>query len=208
METLKELLRYEPVSLSPSPKGRWFYTYTRRKFSFSNTTVESIDIRDIAHALSSKNRFCGHLRGFYSVAQHSVLVSYLVPQEYALWALLHDSTEAYVADLPSPLKSLVPGFKKIENRIMKVIAKKFGIEPVEPPIVKHWDSRILATEILQFFGEEALREAQEQGFPKEDPIPNYTIEKWSIKKSEREFLKRFISLYANQLTQQAQASAS
>lgn len=125
-----------------------------------------------------------------------------------MWGLLHDSTEAYVADLPSPLKSLVPGFKEIENRIMEVIAEKFGIQPVEPPIVKYWDSRLLANEILQFFGPDALREAKGQGFPKEDPIDGYTIEQWSIKKSEREFLKRYIALRANQLTQQTQASAS
>ncbi|MFG0247924.1 MAG: phosphohydrolase, partial [Phycisphaeraceae bacterium JB051] len=78
----------------------WIQTYTGKAFYPLREDPGIIDIRDIAHALSLQCRFNGHCSDFYSVAQHSVHVSEVVPQAFALWGLLHDAAEAYMSDLP------------------------------------------------------------------------------------------------------------
>jgi hypothetical protein len=105
-----------------------------------------IDIEDIAHALSRQNRFTGHTRDFYSVAQHSVAVSDLVPPEHALAGLLHDASEAYMADMNSPLKQLVPEYKAIEQRVERAICARFGLAYPLDQCVKAADLRMLVTE--------------------------------------------------------------
>lgn len=105
-----------------------------------------IDDQDIAQALSRIPRFNGHTRQFYSVAQHCVLASQLVPPEDALAALLHDAPEAYIGDMISPLKVQLPAYRLIEQRIWKAIAKRFGIDHVMPESVKHADLQLLASE--------------------------------------------------------------
>jgi hypothetical protein len=121
-------------------------TATGRYFDFSRPTADMIDIEDIAHALSRQNRFTGHTRDFYSVAQHSVAVSDLVPPEHALAGLLHDASEAYMADMNSPLKQLVPEYKAIEQRVEGAICARFGLAYPLDPCVKQADLRMLVTE--------------------------------------------------------------
>lgn len=105
----------------------------------------SIDIRDIAHALARINRFTGHTRQFYSVAQHCYHVSELVPRKYALEGLLHDAAEAYMGDIASPLKQLLPDYKRIYKGVEKAVFAKFGIAEL-PPCVKEADLKMLAAE--------------------------------------------------------------
>ncbi len=126
----------------------WIQLYSGRKFFPLKPRVEDVDIQDIAHSLSNMCRFTGHVKEFYSVAQHSVLVSYLCGANNALYGLLHDATEAYLVDMPKPIKRLetFSNFRDIEASIMLVIAKKFGLPDVEPPAVKQADIKILATE--------------------------------------------------------------
>lgn len=98
---------------------------------------ESIDIEDIAHALSHVCRFAGHTRIFYSVAQHSIEVMKMCSRENRLAGLLHDASEAYMCDLPRPIKRNLPEYKNIEENLMGVIAQKFGLEyPFHPEIKK------------------------------------------------------------------------
>lgn len=122
-------------------------TFTGREFFPLDPKPGDIDILDIAHALANKCRYNGHCREFYSVAQHSVLVSRHVPREVALWGLLHDAAEAYLPDIARPIKADMPGFREIEARVMAAVTLRFGLAPVEPPEVKRVDSQVLRDEM-------------------------------------------------------------
>lgn len=114
--------------------------------NFVNPAGNSILVTDIAHALSNVCRFAGHTSEFYSVAQHSVLASYLVPKKDALAALFHDATEAYLGDITRPLKQLLPDYRAIEQLLQTDIFSKLGLPPELPPSVKQADLILLATE--------------------------------------------------------------
>ncbi len=129
------------------PNDAWIQTYSGKRFTPLNPNISAIDILDIAHALSNICRFTGHSE-FYSVAQHSVLVSYICNQENAFHGLMHDSSEAYCQDIASPIKKM-PEFntyREIEKKIQLAIATKFGFSHIEPEDVKKADLLLLATE--------------------------------------------------------------
>jgi uncharacterized protein len=105
-----------------------------------------IHTADIAHSLANICRFNGHTSNHYSVAQHSLMVSAIVPPEDALAGLLHDATEAYVGDMVRPLKDLLPAFSEIEHGIWLAICGRFGLRPELPESVKAADLVLLATE--------------------------------------------------------------
>ena len=131
------------------PKNAWIQTAGGGIFHILEPQQDEIRITDIAHALSMMCRFTGHVRRFYSVAEHSYYASLLVPPQDALWALLHDSPEAYIADLNRPLKHCTPvgaTYMEIEERIMDVIAVKFGLPLEAPASVKEADRALLYAE--------------------------------------------------------------
>lgn len=111
-----------------------------------------IDLDDIAHALGNLCRFTGHTEHFDSVAQHSVIVSELVPQADALAGLLHDATEAYVGDVSRPLKQLLPEYRLIEHGIWLAIAERFGVPATLPASVKEADNVSLLWERRDLLG--------------------------------------------------------
>lgn len=115
-------------------------------FSFEHPERTPVPIEDIAHALSNICRFTGQCRGFYSVAQHAVLVSHLAPREHAFHALHHDDVEAVLGDVSSPLKRLIPEYKAIERRVEAVLLAQFGLPAEMPPEVKRADLVALRTE--------------------------------------------------------------
>ena len=138
-----------PVSGEPSEwqRGDWMQTYTGARFYTLDPRPEEINPDDIAHALSLLCRYGGHVDRFYSVAEHCVLMSEAVPPEHALYALLHDATEAYVCDVPRPLKRQLAGYREIEDRVWWAIVCHFGLANVDiPAVVKEADNRILLTE--------------------------------------------------------------
>ena len=121
-------------------------TVSGRAINIQRITPDDISILDIAHSLSNLCRFAGHTREFYSVAQHSVRVAMALPPELRLAGLLHDATEAYVVDLPRPIKALLQDYKKLEARVWEAISFRFGVARFEHPLIKEMDNRALRTE--------------------------------------------------------------
>jgi hypothetical protein len=169
----------------------WICTYTGRKFFPLDPDVTQIDIVDIAHALSLVPRYAGHIATFYSVAQHSVLVSNRCSPSEALWGLLHDASEAYIGDMPRPLKrteAMAP-YRDAEKNLQSVICKCFGLPKTEPPSVKEIDNRILYTEAAQLFPRRH-RDWRDHA----EPYPDLEINPLEPKAARSFFLKRYVEL--------------
>lgn len=121
-------------------------TFTGKYVNAFNPDYTTIDIIDVAHSLSMQCRFGGHLPNFYSVAQHSIICSELVPDEYKLTALLHDSTEFSLMDIPKPVKLRLKEYNDIEDNLMKHLANIFGFIYPLPKIIKEVDTIMLHRE--------------------------------------------------------------
>ncbi len=141
-----------PEVVTEGRRGDWMQTVSGRQFWPLDPRPDDVFIEDIAHALSMMCRFNGHCERFYSVAEHSVLVSENVPPEDALWALLHDASEAYIADIVRPAKRFIDGYRQMEANIMAAVCGAFDLPYIEPPSVKRADNAILADEASQIMG--------------------------------------------------------
>lgn len=169
-------------------KGDWMQTYTGRQFWPIDPLAEEIDIADIAHALSMACRYAGHCLRFYSVAEHSVHVARSLPPELRLWGLLHDASEAYLVDVPRPLKPSLPGYYELEQRVMDAIAEKFWLHTnTMPAEVKAADNRILVDERQQNMAPTHHRWA---GVDDLRPL-GVTLEYWHPPRAEAEFIAAF-----------------
>jgi hypothetical protein len=167
----------------------WIQTFTGRQFWPLDPRPEDVCIEDIAHALSMKCRYSGHSKIFYSVAEHSVHVSHYLPDGLKLWGLLHDSGEAYLPDVPRPIKPFLTGFKGMEDAIMLAVCERYGLCLQEPSMVKRVDTAILADEMAQIMGPPPADWYLPEG------ALGVTIEGWLPERAEKEFLKRFERLY-------------
>mgnify|MGYP001350309188 CR=1 FL=1 len=156
---------------------------------FLDPSSSEFTLEDIAHGLSNLCRYTGQCKKFYSVAEHSILVSETVVN-FGLEALLHDAAEAFVGDLTRPLKQLLPEFKVIENRIQNVILKRFGISELMPQQVKEADIRVLAAEQAQLMPAGLSNWTIETGV-----VPALVQVRYLSPKSAKEkYLKRFAEL--------------
>ncbi len=172
-------------------------TYSGIPFRPLTPNYEDVTVKDIAHALSHQCRFSGHTRAFYSVAEHSVRVSQLLdawgePPPVILWGLLHDASEAYLVDIPSPLKRerVFDAYRVAEDRMMMAVCDRFKMSRKQPKAVHKADAVLLATEardLMPF-------KSEHWGALTEEPLAQ-TIVPWSSAEAERCFLVRFASYY-------------
>jgi hypothetical protein len=163
-------------------------TESGRQFRFLQPSPSEISIQDIASALSKMPRFGGHSGRFYSVAQHSLICAHMAPNHLKLEALMHDAHEAYVGDVPTPLKALLPDYQNIEQIAEKAVRIRFGLPVFLHPDVKIIDQRVLASEIRAFH----------LGWAKYWPHKPYdelkTIESMEPEKARSRFLSMFYLL--------------
>ena len=159
-------------------------------------TPESVNIEDIAHALSLLCRYNGHCREFYSVAQHSVLVSELVPEQLKLKALLHDASEAYISDIPKPIKNEILQAQILEDKISNAIFSAFNLTPGLEPEIKRADLVMLLTESEQIHnnGWIILDEVRKKYNSNEVPLKDLIINPLSPKESKELFMSTYESL--------------
>ena len=133
------------------PNEAWIQTYSGKRFTPLKPNINAVVIQDIAHSLSMQCRFNGHTHKFYSVAEHSVLVSYFCDKQDKLHGLLHDASEYVLCDIPTPLKrsSEFKKYKDMEKVVQDAIYKRFGLSVEEPKSVKDADMLLLSTEASQ-----------------------------------------------------------
>tara|TARA_R110000851_G_scaffold97156_3_gene210691 strand:+ start:429 stop:944 length:516 start_codon:yes stop_codon:yes gene_type:complete len=162
---MKEENLYEPNCIK---------TFSGIYFSYLEMNPNTIQIEDIAHALSNIPRWMGHTKKFFSVAQHCCWChdANIEPEDERLERLMHDATEAYLGDCPSPLKSLLPAYKQLEEKLSFVIAKKYGFNYPYSANTKLVDRAALEIEW-------------------EDMRLEDRMEVWSPERAEKEFLQRF-----------------
>lgn len=132
-------------------RGPSILTADGEYFDYENPDPRHFTLNAIAQGLANTCRFAGQCKSFYSVAEHSVHVSHLVPPEFALHALLHDAAEALIGDIPTPLKRLLPDFREVEHRVEKVLFEEYGLPETIPDEVKHADRLMLEIERRALF---------------------------------------------------------
>lgn len=163
------------------------HTATGRRFNLMLPDPKDVSIGDIAHSLARQCRFNGHTDCFYSVAQHSVLVARLVPQEHRLAALLHDAAEAYTGDIIRPVKNIIGNrWRTIEEPIERAICVAMGIIDQYPwhASIKEADDRLLQAELNDLFG--AAKQDRES-----IRLLGEVIEPWSIEFASTMFVSLF-----------------
>lgn len=185
-------------------RGDWMQTFTGKQAWPLDMRPEDIFIVDIAHSLAMQCRFAGHCLRYYSVAEHSVLVAdWLLDQygkEAALWGLLHDASEAYLVDVPRPVKPFLPGYRDAERAVMRAVCERFGLPAEMPSCVHEADNRILWDEKEQNMAPCA---AEWSGAP--DPL-GVRLEFWSPAFAKAVFLMRFSSLTVDERLDERRAA--
>lgn len=175
-------------------RGHFIGTASGLPFWPLDPQTEDIRVFDIAIHLSRICRFGGALDpsipGIYSVAQHSVLVSYHCPPEHALEGLLHDAAEAYIGDQVKPLKLMMEDYQDFERLIERAVRERFGLPKKMTPAVKEADRRIFATEVRDLAPE---WRSTAPWFAMPDPYAE-RIEPWTCSRAREMFLQRFEEL--------------
>lgn len=157
-------------------------------FDYNEPERSQYTIEDIARGLSHTARFSGQTERPYYVSQHSVLVSKMVPAEHALAGLLHDATESFMADIPSPLKRMLPGYKELELRAEADLCKRFGVQFPLHPSIKEADIRVFLAERRDM--QPDVKEVCYEGY---EPCENH-IYPWDSKMAYTFFMRRFKEL--------------
>jgi hypothetical protein len=165
----------------------WIETFNHNFVHYTGQNdPKHFDIEDIAHSLAQLARFNGHCVEQYNVAQHSCLIAEFANDDLKLEALLHDAAEAYIGDIPRPVKNLFPDLKKLENWLQTQIFANFGLAFPYPRDIDILDSRLLLTEGNQLFKRKVHWRCGNL-----TPLDYKFTEVWEWKKAEEEFLKAF-----------------
>lgn len=189
----------------PRRIGGWIQTYTGKKVYPLDPRPEDIEPTDIAHALARICRFGGHVKcDHYSVAQHSVLVSYEVEPGNELVGLLHDAAEAYLGDVMRPLKQELVIYQLIEKRWELILDYRFGFAGKlfhPPPDIKRADNVLLATERRDVMSDGPQQNLEElegiiihRAWTLHEKPREEVIEPWSPSKARDMFLGRWLEL--------------
>ncbi len=171
--------------------GDWSQTFRGIRMYPLDPRPDEIDIADIAHSLSMQCRFNGHTRHFLSVAEHCCFVHDLLPAEWRLCGLLHDASEAYLSDVPRPIKQTAefgPAYRAAEDALMQVIAAKFEFVYPIPDVVVRVDHAICRTEAVQLMA--PVLEWSDGA----QPISGLKLHCWAPVQAEHEFLHRYLAL--------------
>ncbi|WP_062120280.1 YfbR-like 5'-deoxynucleotidase [Aureimonas sp. AU40] len=185
--------------------GRYMHTAAGTKWFPFDVRADEVSIETIAHQLAGQNRWQGAVqhrkfktRIFYSVAEHSVYCSHEVPDEFALEALMHDASEAYIGDLIRPLKydpSFRAPFKVVEDAHEKAIAERFGLAWPWPKWVKRADNLLCAAESRQIVVRSPDEEWESGKLQDESEWADVEIEMLHPYQAKEAFLMRFHELY-------------
>ncbi len=188
-------------------RGRYIRLHSGRKFHLGDPLPEDVFVEDVAHNLAGIIRYTGSSR--YSVAQHCVLAARMADKYYytekntdgvgsvlAARMLIHDTAEAYYGDVSSPLKSLLPDYKKLEDVADACMEARFGLKFNGEEYVKEIDDRMWLTESRQFFGVVAY-----QDYPAKGPLKSFPlhIERWTAEQSETAWLDEFHARFSRRL---------
>lgn len=144
----------------------------------------------VARSLSKICRYTGHSKVFYSVAQHSVLVSRLVNPEHAFAALFHDAAEIFMGDCNSPLKQLLPDYKALEHKIEQAIFPIIGIPYPSAAAIKMVDIALREHEQRDFM---YIDTKPLKNFPSGYEVPN-PIRALEHEEAFKEFMARYYEL--------------
>lgn len=181
-----------PPEISTMNRGQPIQTFTGRAYYPMAPRPNDLEIEDVAHALSNLCRWGGHVKRFYSVAEHSVHVSRCVPPNHAFAALMHDATEAYVIDVPRPLKRALVNYADIEIANWRAICDRWSMCFDLPQCVHDADNKVLMAERLAL-----MRPSFIGGWP-DIEAANVEIIGWAPVRAKQEFLMRFEQLLEDQ----------
>lgn len=196
-------------------------TYTGKEFFPLAPRWQDICVDDVAHALSMTCRYNGHCVEFYSVAQHSVLVSrYLEtiepefitpsvlahgefpngkpiwdPVEVQKWGLFHDAAEAYISDIVAPIKPWIPGYKEMEEQLTFAVARRFDLPWPVPEIVKYADKAIFRSELRSGI----MSKGDWWEIDEEHPEAGISIAPLDPGPAERAFHDRYVELFGREV---------
>lgn len=180
-------------------KGNGFH------FSYKRRKDKNICIEDIAHALALTNRFAGHTRVPYSVAEHCVRASMLKPGD-PLTLLLHDAQEAYIGDMNTTLKHLASimftkdhsyvgiwRWKQYEDILFDQIIKTLGVKVEHLETTKEVDHTLLVTEFRDLFDHDMREDIWQAHYRYRTPLEERIVP-WDWQVAEKKFLKRYKEL--------------
>lgn len=177
--------------MSNSTPIKWFQSYKGKRLFPLRPSVSDVDIEEIAHALAMKCRFNGHCSHFYSVAQHSVMVSQFVPRELALPGLLHDAGEYMLPDVVTPVKHQLKGFAEIEEGVLDAVFKKFGILAVRSDEAAMRAIKVADLQVLAIEARDLMPNKPEDWRIGYDADPYIEISPWGPEEAKEKFLARY-----------------